>query len=355
MMLSRSNPGFKLFIFLLLAITAIIFLVAGTAFAEKAVRLVVDGKEISPDVPPQLIDGRAVAPVREVAEALGAKVAWDAGSRTVKVVAGDWLGQLAGSLARAGDEFKPAPDVKGEVKKLWRVGERCFLLEHVWNMDYSYFLCDAETDEKDLIVGFLESARLKEAGDDELVFVAKGGGDCGDYSFPYLLRYDVENKKLSREELYLTRSVAFGASGAWEHVFKGVSFKDGAVALELAVAPEQVLAGGHKRPFTVVDRRHDGLTVRIYGVRCPKSSEGELKPDHPLIERISWRALPAQEPVANEDLLKEDFPYGAALKSTAAIQGPSLLVEIDTKGEPVYNIDTSSTPNHKLTYIVKIK
>lgn len=110
-----------------------------------------------------------------------------------------------------------------------------------------------------------------------------------------------------------------------------------------------------KPDVQVVDRRHDGLTVRIYGVRCPKSSEGELKPDHPLIERISWRALPAQEPVANEDLLKEDFPYGAALKSTAAIQGPSLLVEIDTKGEPVYNIDTSSTPNHKLTYIVKIK
>lgn len=315
----------------------------------------VDGKEISPDVPPQLIDGRAVAPVREVAEALGAKVAWDAGNRTVKVVAGDWPGQLASSLDRAGGEFRLAPNAEGEVKKLWRVGEHRFLLEHVWNMDYSYFLCDAETGEKDLIVDFMENARFKEARNNELVFVAKGGGDCGDYSFPYLLRYDVESKKLYREELYLTRSVAFGASGSWEHVFKGVSFKDGAVALELAVAPEQVLAGGHKRPFTVVDRRHDGLTVRIYGVRCPKSSEGELKPDHPLIERISWRALPAQEPVANEDLLKEDFPYGAALKSTAAIQGPSLLVEIDTKGEPVYNIDTSSTPNHKLTYIVKIK
>lgn len=115
-------------------------------------------------------------------------------------------------------------------------------------MDYSYYLCDAETGEKDLIVDFMENARFKEARNNELVFVAKGGGDCGGYSFPYLLRYDVENKKLSREELYLTRSVAFGASGAWEHVFKGVSLKDGAFAMELAVAPGQVLAGGHKRP-----------------------------------------------------------------------------------------------------------
>jgi len=55
----------------------------GAAFAADPIRLIVNGREIKTDVPPQLIGGRAMVPVRWVAEALGAVVEWDEESGSV--------------------------------------------------------------------------------------------------------------------------------------------------------------------------------------------------------------------------------------------------------------------------------
>jgi len=53
------------------------------ATASSNIRLIVDGKEIQTDVPPQLINGRVMVPVRFVGEALGSKVEWDDSTKTV--------------------------------------------------------------------------------------------------------------------------------------------------------------------------------------------------------------------------------------------------------------------------------
>lgn len=58
---------------------------AAQAFGASTIRLVVNGQEIKPDVAPRLIDGRAMVPVRWVAEALGSEVRWDAQNRSVIV------------------------------------------------------------------------------------------------------------------------------------------------------------------------------------------------------------------------------------------------------------------------------
>lgn len=55
------------------------------AWGQQQIRLVVNGREIYPDVPPQIIDGRTMAPIRFVAEALGAKVEWNEAEQTVCV------------------------------------------------------------------------------------------------------------------------------------------------------------------------------------------------------------------------------------------------------------------------------
>jgi len=47
------------------------------AFAADPIKLIVNGKEIKPDVPPQLINGRTMVPIKWVAESLGADVQWD--------------------------------------------------------------------------------------------------------------------------------------------------------------------------------------------------------------------------------------------------------------------------------------
>jgi len=56
------------------------FILATTTFgfaAPNPIRLIVNGKEVPCDPPPQMIGGRVFVPVRFVAEALGAKVDWD--------------------------------------------------------------------------------------------------------------------------------------------------------------------------------------------------------------------------------------------------------------------------------------
>jgi hypothetical protein len=56
---------------------------AAVAWADQPIKLVVNGQEIKPDVPAQIIGDRTMVPVRWIAEALGAEVEWDAVNRTV--------------------------------------------------------------------------------------------------------------------------------------------------------------------------------------------------------------------------------------------------------------------------------
>lgn len=65
-----------------------VFLVAALAtagFAANSIKLIVNGQEIKPDVPPQIINGRTMVPLRWVAEALGSDVQWDEGNKIVWV------------------------------------------------------------------------------------------------------------------------------------------------------------------------------------------------------------------------------------------------------------------------------
>jgi len=55
------------------------------AAADGDIRLIVNGRPIPADVPPQNIDGRTMVPIRWVAEALGAKVDWDPKSQSVEI------------------------------------------------------------------------------------------------------------------------------------------------------------------------------------------------------------------------------------------------------------------------------
>jgi hypothetical protein len=62
---------------------------AAVAFADNPVKLIVNGREIKPDVAPQIINGRTMVPVSWVAEALGADVQWDEKQRIVRLNFGE--------------------------------------------------------------------------------------------------------------------------------------------------------------------------------------------------------------------------------------------------------------------------
>lgn len=53
------------------------------AAQEKTIK--VNGEEIEPDVPAQIIEGRTMVPLRFVAEVLGAEVGWDGKTYTVTI------------------------------------------------------------------------------------------------------------------------------------------------------------------------------------------------------------------------------------------------------------------------------
>jgi len=62
---------------MLLTALLLVTSLAGIAFTADSIKLFVNGEEIRPDVPPQLIHGRTMVPIRWIAEALGADVQWE--------------------------------------------------------------------------------------------------------------------------------------------------------------------------------------------------------------------------------------------------------------------------------------
>ncbi len=59
------------------------FAVTSLGFAAQSIKLIVNGREILSNPPPQMIGGRIFVPIRFVAEALGAEVQWDNTRNTV--------------------------------------------------------------------------------------------------------------------------------------------------------------------------------------------------------------------------------------------------------------------------------
>lgn len=53
--------------------------------ANSGIRIIVDGQELVPDVPPVMVDGRVMVPLRAVADALGADVEWNSASQVVSI------------------------------------------------------------------------------------------------------------------------------------------------------------------------------------------------------------------------------------------------------------------------------
>jgi hypothetical protein len=66
-------------------VAGLIIATATFAIAANPIKLIVNGREIQCDVPPQNINGRVLVPARFVAESLGASVAWDGAKNAVVI------------------------------------------------------------------------------------------------------------------------------------------------------------------------------------------------------------------------------------------------------------------------------
>lgn len=71
----------------------------------------VNGKEITPDVPQQIIDGRFMLPLRAVAEAIGANVDWDGATSTASISTGLKVGSVQVLTDDAEDSDEKTNDI----------------------------------------------------------------------------------------------------------------------------------------------------------------------------------------------------------------------------------------------------
>lgn len=78
----------KKFLSLLLSVV-LILLVNITAFASDTIHVTLDGSYIEFDVPPQIINGRTMVPIRAIFEKMGATVEWDENTSSVICTKGD--------------------------------------------------------------------------------------------------------------------------------------------------------------------------------------------------------------------------------------------------------------------------
>jgi len=63
-----------------------LLLARNASASGSAIQVTLDGRPISLDVPPQVIDGRTMVPMRAIFESLGALVTWDSSSQTVTAI-----------------------------------------------------------------------------------------------------------------------------------------------------------------------------------------------------------------------------------------------------------------------------
>jgi|GEM_PF-1467664 len=91
----------RFFVGLSICIAIGCLLAVSWAYAAQPIKLIVNGQEIQCEVPPQIINGRTMVPLRVLAEALGCQAQWDgnANAVTITTAGGSALQAAAGNSA----------------------------------------------------------------------------------------------------------------------------------------------------------------------------------------------------------------------------------------------------------------
>ena len=81
----------KRFLAVFIALVMLVSVFTFSIGATDGITVVLDGEVVTFDVPPQIINGRTMVPIRAVFEALGATLDWNASTRTATATIDDYV------------------------------------------------------------------------------------------------------------------------------------------------------------------------------------------------------------------------------------------------------------------------
>ncbi len=231
-----------------------------------------------------------------------------------------------------------------EAAQYWDLDEARTLIEWVDGGVRAYYLYDGAAGELNIIVGIAENALFECINGKNLLFIARGGDETGNFDFPYSLCYQLTTGEITREKLRLPINTPTAFGKGTRQVLQDLYFEGPYVVFEFAPDPETIMAGGSSFPMTTI-RQHgaaDTLILRFYSVSAANIPERvEPAAGNGPYGLVSVRERPVND-FLEEDrlLLQSGFPYGLLLPQDRVFEGTGVEVKIDLSGAGTYTIET---------------
>ena len=119
---------------LILTLCMVFCVSAVPAFAQD-ISIVVDGQTKTPDVAPQIIDGRTMVPVRFIAELFGCEVSWDTNTQSVIIISKEAIAIRNKITLAEFDAIQVGMTYDQVVSIIGGPGEKTF--EYDWGADFA--------------------------------------------------------------------------------------------------------------------------------------------------------------------------------------------------------------------------
>lgn len=114
---------------------SMVFCVGAAPASAQDISLVVDGQSKTPDVAPQIINGRTMVPVRFIAELFGCEVLWDANTQTVIILSKEAIAIRNKITLAEFDAIQVGMTYEQVVNIIGGTGEKTF--EYDWGEDFA--------------------------------------------------------------------------------------------------------------------------------------------------------------------------------------------------------------------------
>ena len=234
---------------ILLVLTFVFSLCTVTASAEENIKVIIDIKNVKFDVPPTIVSGRTLVPLRAIFEALGATVDWDDATQTVTSEKGETKISLTinSNIMTVNGEEKtldvPATLIDSRTLVPVRAISESFGLQVGWDGDNNIvsILSDTET----FTMLYAKNSRSRVFAKSSVATQAKHGW----YEYPVTAVYSADGKETV---VAVDEAQSYLDSGYYAYPVKTVYSKDGNSVVIAAGEYDSYLANGYLAERPVV-------------------------------------------------------------------------------------------------------